>query len=91
MGVPGGASGIEPACQCRRHKRRRFDPWVSKVPWSRKWQPTLVFLPEKSHGQRSLSGHSPWDRKESFTIDMQMCLTLNFLFYKRRGLIDQWF
>ena len=36
-----------------------FDPWVfGKMPWRRKWQPTPVFLPEKSHGQRSLVGHS---------------------------------
>ena len=39
--------------------------WVGKIPWRRKWQPTIVFLPGKSHGQRKLVGHSPWDRKES--------------------------
>ena len=37
---PGGASGKEPACQCRRRKRRRFDPWLGKIPWRRAWQPT---------------------------------------------------
>ena len=37
-----------------------FDPWVGKIPWRRKWQPTAVFLPGKSHGQRSLEGYSPW-------------------------------
>ena len=42
-----------------------FDPWVGKIPWSRKWQPTPVFLSEKSHGQRSLAGYSPWGGKES--------------------------
>ena len=42
--------GREPACQCRRHKRCRFDPWVRKVPWRRKWQPTPVSLPGKSCG-----------------------------------------
>ena len=36
----------------------RFDPWVRKIPWRRKWQLTPVFLPEKSHGQRSLAGYS---------------------------------
>ena len=41
------------------------DPWVGKIPWRRKWQPIPVFLPEKSHGQRSLAGYSPWGRKES--------------------------
>jgi len=42
---PGGANGKEPACQGRRHKRCRFDPWVRKIPWRRAWQPTPVFLP----------------------------------------------
>ena len=60
VGFPGGASGKEPACQCRRPKRLGFDSWVGKIPWSRKWQPTLVSLPGKSHGQRSLVGYSPW-------------------------------
>ena len=64
-GLPGGASGKEPACQCKRRKRRRFDLWVAKVPWRRKWQPTPVSLPGKFHGQRSLAGYSPWGRKES--------------------------
>ena len=67
MGFPGGASGKEPACQCRRYKRCRFDPWVGKIPWKRKWQPTLVFLPGESHGLRSLAGYSPQGRKESDT------------------------
>ena len=45
----GGARGKEPVCQCRRHKRCRFDPWVGKIPWRRKWLPTVVFLPGESH------------------------------------------
>ena len=61
---PGGTSGIEPTCQCRRGKRRRFDPCVGKIPWRRAWKPTPVFLPGGSHGQRSLVGYSPWDRRE---------------------------
>ena len=56
---PGGASGKEPACQCRRHKRPGFDPWVEKIPWKRTRQPTPIFLPGESHGQMSLVGHSP--------------------------------
>ena len=40
------------------------EPWVGKIPWKRKWQPTLVLLPGKSHGQRSLAGYSPWGCKE---------------------------
>ena len=39
-------------------------PWVRKIPWRGKWQPILVFLPRKFHGQRSLVGYSPWGRKE---------------------------
>ena len=45
---PSGSSGKEPTCQCRRHKRLGFDPWVRKIPWRREWQPTLVFLPGES-------------------------------------------
>ena len=62
---PGGASEKEPTFQCKRHKRRGFNPWVRKIPWRRAWQPTLVFLPGKSHGQMSLVGSSPWGHKKS--------------------------
>ena len=41
-------------------KRLGFDPWFGKIPWKRKWQPTLVFLSGKFHGQRSLVSPSPW-------------------------------
>ena len=47
--------------------------WVGKIPWSRTWQPTPVFLPGESHGQRSLAGYSPWGHKES---DMTEWLSL---------------
>ena len=63
--LPRWCSGKESSCQCRRHKRRRFDPWVRKIPWRRKWQPTPVFLPGKSHGWRSPVGYHPWGHKES--------------------------
>ena len=43
--------------------------WVGKIPWRRAWQPTPVFLPRESHGQRSLVGYSPRGRKESDTTD----------------------
>ena len=46
-----------------------FDPWVGKIPWRRKWQPTPVFSPRESHGQRSLVGYSPWDCKELDTTE----------------------
>ena len=57
-GFPGGTSGKEPAAQCRRRKRGRLHPWVRKIPWRRAWQPSLVFLPGKPHGQRNLAGYS---------------------------------
>ena len=50
---------------CLQCRRPRFSPWVGKIPWRRKWQTTPVLLPGKLHGQRSLVGYSPWDRKES--------------------------
>ena len=58
-----------------------FSPWVEKIPWRRKWQPTPLFLPGKSHGQRSLVGYSPWGCKESDTAaaaakSLQSCPTL---------------
>ena len=59
LGFPGGTSGKEPGCQYRRCKRQRFDPWVGKIPWRRAWQPTPVFLPGESQGQRSLVGYRP--------------------------------
>ena len=52
------------SCQCRTCERRGFDPWVGKIPWQRTWQPTPVFLPRESHGQRSLMGYSPQGHKE---------------------------
>ena len=64
-GFPSGASGKEPDWQFRRCKRCGFDPWVGKIPWRRAWEPTPVFLPGESHGQRSLAGYSLWGLKES--------------------------
>ena len=62
---PGCASGKELSCQFRRCKRCGFDLWVGKIPWRRAWQPTPVFLPGESHGQRSLVGYSLLDHEES--------------------------
>ena len=61
FGLPWWISGKESICQCR---RPGFDSWVRKIPWRKKWQLTPVFLPGKSHGQRSLEGYSPWGYKE---------------------------
>ena len=61
MGFPGGSAGEESTCQC---KRLGFNPWVGKIPWRKKRQPTSVFLPGKSREQRSLVGYGPWDTEE---------------------------
>ena len=63
------SSGKESACRCRRRHRHGFDPWVRKTPWGRAQQPTPVFLPGESHGQRSLAGYSPRGHKESGTTE----------------------
>ena len=60
MGLPKCLSGKESTCRYRRYV---FDPWVGNIPWRRKWQPAPVFLPGKSHGQRSPEGYSPWDHR----------------------------
>ena len=54
--------------------RPRFNPWVEKIPWRRKWQRTPVLLPGKSHGQGSLVGCSPWGCNE---LGMAEQLTLS--------------
>ena len=62
MGFPWWLTGKEFACQWR---RCGFNPWSEKISWRGKWQPTLVFLPGKSHGQRSLAGYSPRSQKKA--------------------------
>ena len=79
---PDGAGGKEPTCQCRRHERCRFDPWVRKILWRRAWQPTPVFLPGESHGQSNLVGHSPCGCKESdMTEQLSLSLSRRFKFF----------
>ena len=70
-GIPCGSDGKESAHQ---YRRCRFDPWVWKIPWRRKWHSTLVFLPVKSHGQRNLVGYSPCGCKE---LDMTDWLSMH--------------
>ena len=57
QGIPGGSDGKD-------SRRPRFNPWVGKIPWRRKWQPTPALLPGEFHGQRNLVGYGPWDCKE---------------------------
>ena len=68
-GLPEWLSSKEPACQCRRHRRHGFNPWIRKIPWSRKWRSIPVFLPGEFYGQRSPVGFSPWGCKESDMIE----------------------
>ena len=64
-GLPRRHSGKESACQCRRCWRHSFNLRVRKVAWRRKWQPSPVFWPGESQGQRSLVGYSSWGCRES--------------------------
>ena len=57
----------------------KFDPWVGKIPWRRKWQPTPVLLPQNSHGQRHLVGYSPCGRNKSDTT-VQLIITSDDFF-----------
>ena len=86
---PRGSTGKEPASQCRRHKRCRFDPWVRKIPWSRKWQPTPLFLPGKflwteepsrlqSRGSQRV-GHN-WVTKHIVFMDL-ILLNINYILF----------
>ena len=57
-------SGVAQSVKHLRAMRRPgFNSWVRKLPWSRKWQPTAVFFPGESHGQRSLAGYNSWNCK----------------------------
>ena len=88
-GLPPWLSGKRIHLRCRRRRRRGFDPWVGKIPWRRKWQPTPVFLPEKPHGQRNLAGYSPKGHKESdvterLSTHFTKCLHSPCTLYSRR-------
>ena len=80
LGLPRWLGGKESACQCRRHG---FDPWVGKIPWRRVWQPTPVFWPGESHGQRCLVGYSPQDCKELDTTEHQRTDAFELLCWRR--------
>ena len=70
VGFPGGDSGKEFACQCRRHRRHGFNPWVRNIPWRKAWQSSPGFLPGESQGQRSLVGYNPRGCRESDMIEV---------------------
>ena len=71
---PGGSVVKNLPTKCRRHKRCLFNPWIRKIPWKSERQPTPVFLPRESHGQRSLAGYSPWGCKESDTTEHTLAI-----------------
>ena len=81
MGCPGGSDSKESTCQHRRHKRRGLNPWVRKIPWSRKWQPAPVFLPGKFHGRRG--------RKESDATERLTLKTFRSKRTRSRSLADE--
>ena len=88
MGFPVGASGKESACQCRRLKSCGFNPWRrvgGKIPWSRKWHPTPIFLPGKFHGLRSLEGYGPGVTRELDTTEYAHYYSLSLTFGARRN------
>ena len=65
MGFPGGSAVKESSCKAGAKGDTVSIPRSGRSPWRRAWQPTPVFLPGESHGQRSLAGYSPWGQKES--------------------------
>ena len=66
FGFPSGSVVKNPPAM-QETQEMQFNPWVGKIPWRRPWQPTQVFLPGESHGQRGLVGYSPVGHKESDT------------------------
>ena len=75
-GFPAGAVRENPPANVGDTGDSGSIPELGKIPWSRKWQPTPVFLPEKSHGQRSLADYSPWGCKE---LELTEQLILSFI------------
>ena len=78
----GGAHGKESTCQCRRHNRSGFSPWVGKIPWRRAWQPTPIFLPGESLGQRSLAGYTPQGHRVRHDWSDLVCTWLVDFFFQ---------
>ena len=94
FGLRRRCSGKDYSCQCRRLKRLGFNPWVRKIPWRRKWQPTPVSLPGKSHAQKSLAGHSPWGPRVRYDLATEQMLSLLKLWVmmaKSRGVFPSQF
>ena len=85
-------NGKEPTSQWRRLKRHSFSPWVGKIPWRMKLQPTPVFLPGKFNGQKSLVGCNPWGHKKSDLTEQLSMRTLeaHIPFHYRKSFDCSW-
>ena len=84
-----GASGKEPTCQFRRHRRLGFNPWVGKIPWRKAWQSPPVFPTGESHGQMSLVGYSPWGHKEWDSTEVTGHAHTIYLEMISKGLVEE--
>ena len=89
-GFPGGASGEESTCQGRRFRRRGFNPWVRKMPWHRRWQPTSAFLSGKFHGQRRLVSYTVHRIAKSWTQLSTHTCKLTEPHLGEESLLSQW-
>ena len=65
--------------------KHELDPWIEKIPWRRKWQPTPAFLLGKSHGQSSLAGYGPQGCKELDMAEHACMHTIAILLLKERN------
>ena len=76
---PPSPCGSDSKASCLQSGRPSFNPWVGKILWRRKWPPTPVLLPGKSHGRKSLVGYSPWGLKESDTTERLHFTSFTFI------------
>ena len=88
-GFPGG-TWEESTCQYKRRKRLGFDPWIGRIPWTRKWPPTPVFLPGKFHGQRSLAGCSPWSHRVGHDLAHAEYIQNKFIYCSTNNTLYLW-
>ena len=83
----GGASGKESACQCRRHERLRFEPWVGKIPWRRAWQPLQYSCLENRMNGEAWWALVPWVKKSQspltqLSVQACVCACVSVCVYK---------
>ena len=89
-----GSAVVRNLLAMQEHGRCKYSPWVGKIPWRSKWQPTTVFLPGQSHGERSLVVYSSWGCKESDMaerLSTHTCMhnaAVRWLLYATSGVIN---